>query len=540
MDTNPPTSRQSQLTLKALLLNGMQALCLICWLAQCVIDSSTDNLLPVTLIVASTSLVLQYLRLSAAMTTQPLTAFTLLGFTSSSQFVALVFQTFDWVPMVQYLRSPMLTFGVLAIVHVTVVLAHFVYRNFAPLANIPKVIAVKVLSPLKIHSIPTPMTVWLMSALGVLAAVMGGGSFGDAGGKFLAGFSFLLWVPYLIPIYAKIVGPSYCDMKKQYTMLALYTLVIVAIALSRNIRSMLLIGPIQLTFLFVLESCRTAEPVSRRTLKALAVGAITAAIAIPAMSDLAIAMEIAREKRDTSTAAEVAKETADIFFDKTRISQYRAASRGTYINLTYDETYLSNPLFARFTETKFHDNMIYFGSLFSEEDRLRLIDNQTDKVKAILPQNVYDALGIKFNKNDFVFSTGDYYRYIDHGGAFGGFATGSIWADMYVVFGVWFPFVLFVLITVVFVLMDANGRFDAGHFICPAALCALWPLYLYGIGGESISFKVNQITRGTLQPWVLYALVVLSIYAMLQLFRREAFVSVGTPAPDTKTQPATP
>lgn len=540
MDTQLPTRLQSRLTLKSLLLNGMQALCLACWLAQCVIDNSTDNLLPVTLIVASTSLVLQYLRLSAAMTTQPLTAFTLLGFTASSQFVALVFQTFDRVPMVQYLRAPLLTFGLLAIVHVTVVLAHFVYRNFAPLANAPKVLAAKVLSPLKIHSIPTPMTAWFLSALGVVAAVVGGGSFGDAGGKFLAGFSFLIWVPYLIPIYAKIVGPSYCDTKKQYLMLAAYTLVIVAIALSRNIRSMLFIGPIQMMFLFILESCRTSDPVSKRTLKFLVAGVMTAAIAIPAMSDLAIAMEIARDKRYSESAVEVAKETADIFFDKSRIRQYRDASRGRYINLTYDETYLSNPLFARFTETKFHDNMIYFGSLFSEEDRLRLIDNQIDKVKAILPQNVYDGLGIKFNKNEFMFSTGDYYRFIDHGGAFGGFATGSIWADLYVVFGAWFPLVLFVLITVVFVLMDANGRFDSGHFICPAALCALWPLYLYGVGGESISFKVNQITRGTLQPWALYALVILSVHTILHLCRREAFVPVGAPAPDTTTQPATP
>lgn len=536
MDTMLPNHHPGKLTLKALLLQGMQVLCLACWFAQCVIDNSTSNLLPVTLIVASTTLVLQYLAHSAAMTTQPLTSFTLLGFTASSQFVALVFQTFDWTPMVQYLRAPLLTFSVLAVVHVTVVLAHFVYRNFSPLTNASKVIAVQVLSPLKIHSIPTPLTVWLLSALGVVAAVLGGGSFGDAGGKFLAGFSFLLWVPYLIPIYAKIVGPAYCDTRKLYPMLAAYTLVVVAIALSRNIRSMLFIGPIQLVFLYVLETCRSNEPVSKRTLKFLAAGAMASAVAIPVMSDMTIAMEIARDRRFSDSAVEVARETMDIFFDKTRIRQYRDASRGRYINLTYDETYLSNPLFARFTETKFHDNMLYFGSLFNEEDRGRVIDNQIDKIKAILPQNVYDGLGIKFNKNEFMFSTGDFYRFIDHGSAFGGFATGSIWADLYVVFGPWFPFVLFILITVVFVLMDANSRFDTGYFICPAALCALWPLYLYGIGGESISFKVNQITRGTLQPWALYALVILSIYAVLHLLRQQAFVA--TKHPTSRTDPA--
>lgn len=526
MVTPPFHAPMSGLTLKALLLNGLQAICLACWLTQAIIDGSQENLLSVSLVVASTSLVLQYLRLSQAMVTQPLTSFTLLGFTASSQFVALLAQTTELTPFTQYLRAPTLTFTILAVVHCVVVLAHFVYRHFTPLTNASHFIARKILSPLNIHRIPTPQAIWLMAAIGFMAAIFGGGGFGDVGGKLLAGFTFLMWVPYLIPIYTKVAGPTYCNPRQQYTLLIAYTVGIIAFAMIKNARAMMFAAPIQLAFLFVLESCRVPTPLSRRTVTGLAGAALAGLLVMPSLTDMVTAMEISRAKRATATAKEMIQDTVETFLDKDRLRLYREASRGRFIYVRYDESYLSNPLLARFTETKFHDNMIYFGSLLDDAGRDALIDNQLGKMLAIVPQNIFDFLEIKFKKRDYEYSSGDYYIFLDQGTDFGGFATGSIWADMYVIFGVWFPVALFALITVVFILMDANSRFGPGMFICPTALCALWPLYLYGIGGESISFKVQQITRGTIQPALLYALITFTVFALLHLLQRQAFVSL--------------
>lgn len=538
MVTSHPHAPMSGLTLKTLLLNGLQAICLACWLTQWLIDGSQENLLAVSLVVASTSLVLQYLRLSQAMVTQPLTSFTLLGFTASSQFVALIAQTTELTPFTQYLRAPTLTFTILAIVHCVVVLAHFVYRHFTPLTNASQFIASKILSPLNIHRIPTPQAIWLMAAIGFMAAIFGGGGFGDVGGKLVAGFTFLMWVPYLIPIYTKVAGPTYCDTRQQYTLLIAYTAGIVAFAMVKNARAMMFAAPIQLAFLFVLESCRVPTPLSRRTVTGLAGAALAGLLLMPSLVDMVTAMEISRAKRATATAQEMIQDTVETFLDKDRLRLYREASRGRFIYVRYDESYLSNPLLARFTETKFHDNMIYFGSLLDDAGRDALIDNQLGKMLAIVPQNIFDFLEIKFQKRNYEYSSGDYYIFLDQGTDFGGFATGSIWADMYVIFGVWFPVALFALITVVFILMDANSRFGPGMFICPTALCALWPLYLYGIGGESISFKVQQITRGTIQPAVLYALITFMVFALLHLLQRQAFVPLTDasdhPRPDAR------
>lgn len=537
MDTTLPPNQRQGLTLKALLLNGMQWICLVCWVAQLLIDNSHDNLIPVTLVVASTSLVLQYLRLSPAMTTQPLSSFALLGFTASSQFVALAVQTTDLAPFVQYLRAPTLTFTTLAITHCVVVLAHFVYRNFTPLSDSSSFIARKLLSPLNIHRIPTPAAIWLLASVGILSSLFGGGGFGDVGGKFLAGFVFLTWIPYLIPIYINIVGPTYCNPRRQYALLFIHTGVIIILAMIKNGRAMLFLAPIQLTFLYIIESCRAPKPLSRRVAAGLVISAITGVMVMPSLSDMVTAMEISRAKRDKASPTEMIQETFEAFIDKTRIQQYREASRGRFIYTPYDETYLSNPLFSRFTETKFHDNMIYLGSLFDESERDMLIKNQIGKIQAIFPQNIYDLLEIKFQKEDYAYSNGDFYLYLGQGVNFGGYATGSIWADMYVIFGIWFPVFLFALMTVVFILMDANSRFGPGYFISPIALCTMWHLYLYGIGGESIAVKISQIIRGTIQPVALYALVVFAVYALLNLFQRQAFVPLGEPRTGTPPQP---
>lgn len=525
--TQAPALPNSRTTVKSVLMWGIQALCLLAWLAQLLIDRSSENLIAATLVLASTSLLVQYLRVSAAMTTHPLSSFALLGFSASSQFISLLAQSADGAPFVQYLRAPVLTFTVLAIVHVTAVAAHFTYRNFTPLSDTSTFIAQKIYGPLQLHRIPTPLALWIFAGIGLSATVMGGGASGDVGGKILAGFTYFIWAPYLIPLYMSVVGKSYCNRKQQLSFLSIHTLAIIAIALIKNYRAVLFAAPVQLIFLFTIYYCRGTTPVSKKFLQRTIASAALGLFLLPIMADIVTAMEIARAGRDKSTPMEMVEKTIETFADKPGLQKYRDEGALSILLKPYDERYLSNPLFGRLTETKFHDNMLYFGSLFGSEDRERLIDNQINKIIAIIPQNFLDFLGIKLKKDDYLYSNGDFYASLNHGGALGGYATGSIWADLVVVFGDWFPIITFIMLTPVFIFMDALSRFGKGYFICSAPLCAMWPLYLYGIGAESIAGKVNQLTRGTLQQVVLYAVMALITAAVLQLFRRQAFVPLG-------------
>ena len=526
------TLSRTEFRFRDVLLNGIQILCVLSWLAQLAVDPSADNMTAVSLVVVSTSVLIQYLRMSPAMSTHPLSSFAMLGFSGSSQFIALFVQSSELTPFTQYLRAPILTFTILAVAHLSIVLAHFVYRNFTPFSGASIFISRKIYAPLNMHRIPRPIALWIYSFFGLAAIIFGGGAAGDVSGKFLAGFVPFMWAPLLIPLYVALLGDEYCNRKTQFTLVALYTIPLMAIALIKNFRAMLFLAPVQITFLLVIFYSQRNISVSRKGLIRTVIVCVVIAAFLPTLSDVVTAMEIARADRDKASPMEMISKTKEAFLDKNQLRKYRDQGMLSIFTQTYDERYLANPLFGRLTETKFHDNMIYFGSEFNESDREQVIDDQINKTIAIVPQNILDALDAKFDKDKYIYSTGDFYLSIANGSSLGGFATGSLWADLYVIFGAWLPFVIFLLMTPVFILMDALCNLDAGMFICPAQLCAMWHLYLYGIGSESISAKINQITRGSLQELFLYSLLAFSVAWVLQLFRLKAFIPLS-PSPST-------
>ncbi len=523
MATTPATVLPP-MTYRALFLGSFQVLTVLSVIAQMWIAPDADNMTAVMWVALSSSLMFQYLWHSDAMTDHPLSSLALLGFCASSQFVALVSQSVAGVAFIQYLRAPELTFMVLGIVHGVAVLAHHVFRHFKPLSDASRFLATRVYQPLNVHRIPRPAALWLLSIMGLVAFTLGGGGMGDVGGKFIAAFAFLVWTPFLIPLYHDMFGKSYCNLRRQAPLITAFALLIVVIALAKNFRALMFVGPLQLAFIFLLYKSRYRQMVSRRFIQVLMVGAVVMAMAIPVFSDLMVAMQIARADRDTASATEMLKATAEIFMDKSKMELYKRAGLASSELELYDERYLSNPMLNRFSETKFHDNMLFLGQNFRDDDRDNLIRNQIDKTIAIVPQNILDALEIKLNKNEYTYSNGDFYLNQRFGTRLGGYATGSIWADLYVMAGAWFPLATFALLLLVYILLDAFTLFGPGVFMSPAALCSTWHFYLYGIGGESVVSKLNQVTRGSLQLTLLYALCAFGVWLLLSLVKVPAFV----------------
>lgn len=238
--------------------------------------------------------------------------------------------------------------------------------------------------------------------------------------------------------------------------------------------------------------------------------------------DLMVAMEIVRGKRTESTPMEMLSDTYETFMDKPRLEQQKASGRLSTLVERYDEIYLRNPMLNRMSETKFHDNMLFFGSKFSEADREALIENTLAKTLSIIPQNVIDFFDIKFDKNKYVYSNGDFYLNQSLGTPLGGYATGSMWADLYVIAGPWLPALAFIIMLIVFIPMDGMARFGPNIYISPAALCSTWPIFLYGIGGESLSAKLNQILRGTVQLMILYAIALWVVTYTIRVLNLES------------------
>lgn len=527
------------LTYRTFLLGSLQLLAVLCMLAQVAIDPSTDNLVCSALVLASSTLMLQYLWRSEAMTTHPLSSLALLGFTASSQLVAFISQTAELAPFIQYLRAPQLTFTVLAVAHVTAVAAHFAYRHFEPLGGSATFLAEKVLAPLNIHRVPTPEAIWMLGMVGFAGMLLGagGGVSGDVGGKFLHGLSFLAWLPFMLPLFRDLQGDGYVQLKKHLPFLVLWALMIAALALAKNHRATMLVGPIQLALVFLVYKCRGHQPVSRSLLKRLPVAMVLMALLMPHISDLLLSMQLARDKRGTISKYEQMVETFEVFQDKNRLAISRELAVDTLSTNLYDETYLSNTALTRFTETKFHDNMLYFGQQLTEVDKQDLVQQQLDRAVALLPQNVLDMLDIKLDKlGAMSYSNGDYYIHRAIGAPLGSLVTGSMWADLYVLAGLWMPFAAAIMFWLVFIALDCLSRFGPGQFISPMALCTVYMIYINGLTGESIFTKFAFVTRGTLQPILLYAAFFAVTAFLLQLFRKSAWVSAVPSASGEESQ----
>lgn len=518
----PDNSLVPWLTYRQLVLGSLQALAIVCALAQWLIAPDTDNMVCVAMVTVTSSLMFQYLWHSEAMTDHPLSSLALLGFTASSQFVALVSQTVDLAPFIQYLRAPELTFGVLGVAHISAILAHFVYRHFTPLSGSSKFIAEKFYSPLNVHRIPTPTALWMLGGVGMLAMVAGGGGMGDVGGKFLAGMSFMAWMPFMLILYHDLLGKAYCNLKAQLPFVLGWALAIAILALARNNRGTMFIGPLQLCLVYLIYKCRGQQLVSRNFLKGLTIFSVTAALVLPSLSDLMLAMQITRDQRGSVPAMQTLEDTAEAFLDKPRLRALRNAAATQVKIEVFDELYLSNAMFARFTETKFHDNMLYFGRNFGDQEKAELLEHQWLRVIALIPQNILDALQIKLNKFTLSYSNGDFYLNQAYGGPLGSFVTGSMWADLYVLTGLWMPLVIVLILFAVFIMQDALTRFAPGMFISPIGLCSAYAIYQYGIGSESLVNKFSQLTRNNLQQVLLYALVMGLMAFVLQFFHRKA------------------
>jgi hypothetical protein len=504
----------------------LQMLALTCAIVQWRIGTSPENVACVTMVVASSTLVFQYLWRSGSTVEYPVSSLALLGSCFTTQFAALLAQTLDGTEFVALLRWPETTFAVLSGVQVLLVGTHWVYRHMAISQSISGYITEHVLEPIGAMAAPPVYAIWAMSVLGIVAMLNGGGAAtGDVGGKFFQAFNFMAYIPCLIPIYYRQFGEAYCDFKIHGTLLAVYVGVMIVTAIVMNARQFMAVGPVQVGFIFLLFYWRDPQPITAQTLRRLAVITVLLGVAISFFADLSLAMVINRDKRSSVSRIELMKETWETLLDRERIEQFKQAELSTSSYKRYDETYLSNPMMARFSETKFHDNNIYFSTLTTDAERAETWQVTIDKAMSILPQPVIDGLDLKVDKNYTTYSFGDFYRYLSEGldNTLGGFAVGSLWAHLITLFGLtWFPVVVVVLTYPAFVFIDSFSRKGTSRLdVAPVVMCSSWLLFSYAIGGESLVWKVGFYLRDLPQKVILYLMAYAAVKYGCLLFGKD-------------------
>lgn len=488
-------------------------------LMQVAINQSKENILSVVLAAGSSYVALEYIKRSRCYASTPISTLGLLGLIITSTTASLITQSFYWTPLVHLLRAPELTFAVLALVQLLACITHWVYRKFEPFSKLPVYIGRAVFKPAGLYKVPSVYSLWLMGFVGLYVQISGHANFGDVTGKALQALGFMAWLPLLIPYFHATRGDDYCNSKTQFSLIALFLLALFLIGALRNVRQIMFNGPLQIALTYLLYLATHGIKTTFRSKVQLASAVIAGSVGVALAADLATSMVIAREKRLTSTGTEMLSETIQILTnERYRIKLYRDQFEMAAVTRLYDEAYISNPVLARFSATKFHDNMLFLGSNFAEENVDDLFFATSKRIFNLLPDPVAKLIDPKYDKAQYFFSMGDYYLYQLQGPqGLSSFIVGSIWADFYYMLHEWSPPAIFILFLTTIILLDALSTTKGSlAIISPIGFCWAVHVFLYGYGMESIAGQFGFFGRVLPQSILLY---LIALHGLDGIFR---------------------
>lgn len=521
MSTQIAKSKGGNIKISNAINSTLIALLTLAFFAQLIIGKLNSQTLTCALIIYLISILMfLYLRYTKALENYPLSSFAIFGFGATNVFGALLVQSATWVPVDMGLRQPVTTFATLALYQLIAIVAHAIYRTIGEKRKKSEGFIRKIFKKSGLYLIPAPGSLWMIGAVGAVAVLLASSTGGGERGlnnKVSAGFIFLSWAPFLIPIYSSYFGKAYCDIKKHLAFLALYAGLFVLIAIAVNARVFMFTGFATVLLLLFLIGMQSSRKVGfSQVAKVLGV-LVLFSVLIPPLSDLATAMVIARDFRDkaAATPSRMVEETITALENPQVIRAYRAKEQKDFNHSSYDEYYIENPIGQRFVETKFHDNALYFSSRLSQASKDELKTMTTKLIIAILPQPILDKLGVKLKKDDYVFSMGDYLLYLNTGDKLGGFKTGSVFAHGQGLFGYSFGFFYFFICILFFYILDLF-TFKGGNAVLLSvpAMNNIFKIFQYGIAGESLIQMATFGTRGYIQILVIY----LAVFSVTKLF----------------------
>jgi hypothetical protein len=504
-----PEKERSAVTVRQAIFNCLIALTVLAVPLQFAIDPSIENVASSCIVLASSLTMLFYLRCTSALEQHPLSSIAMFGFCVTTQLGALWVQTAALTPLAGSLYTPLYTFGTLALYQAIAVSMHVVYRFFSVRKSTDSRFVRSFLARAGIYRTPSCGTLWYMGCVGLPTILFW--NYEGVLGRIAAGFSFLAWAPYLIPIYAGEVGESYCSVRLNRILLVLYSGAFGVLGLALNARGIIFAGVATVGLLYLLRAMRSDSLVTGRALARIGVLALILLAISDPVSDLTSAMVIARQLRGKVSAPTMIRTTLRIWRQPAVIAAYRARSQAAVRFSAYDEHYIANPMLGRLVETKFYDTGFHFASSLRTDDSIaRLREISLKLAWAGLPTPVLHAMGINIDKDDLDFSMGDYLAYLSRGIPLGGRKTGNMFAQGIALFGPLFPFLYAVICLALYGLMDLlTIRPEKGPArLSPVGMLTVWHFFMSGITYESLQRVLHLFIRNFAQSLLIYVLVI--------------------------------
>ena len=113
----------------------MILMALLAFFMQIPIDDTSDNIATACLALIGSMCALLYFRNTDAIQTHPFSTFAIFGFCGTTQFGALLVQSFTWHSLSHDLRQPVDTFAILTFYLMVAIAAHMTFRYFSQQAT---------------------------------------------------------------------------------------------------------------------------------------------------------------------------------------------------------------------------------------------------------------------------------------------------------------------------------------------------------------------------------------------------------------------
>lgn len=503
------------MTISKLINNLLIVLTMLAFFAQFVIDFSNVNIATSTIIVCSALATIFYLRWSRALETHPLSTFAIFGFSFTTLIGAIWIQSTSFVSVTEGLRQPIVTFSWLALFQIISIIAHIIYRFNSNLSksNKPGKFT-RLFEAMRIYDLQPVWVLWMLGFMGLFFVLL------SKIFPIANGLSFLVWLPFLIPLYYLQFGKSYCNINGHLLFLVFHGSIIGLLGLFFNSRGLLLYGFASLMLIFLLFGMLSKKIVSSLTLfRMFVVLILVSVISVPA-TNLVTAMVIARVERSNVSPIKLIENTIDNFNDPGKLERYTKQYEFLKNNSSYDEIYISNPILARLVTTKFHDNAFFFAERISDKSVDRLRDISYDLLFTVVPQPILEKLKIDLDKKLLKFTMGDLLANYAVGTPIGGYKTGSVFGQGLLIFGNSFILIYFAMCFILFAAIDIFSKRTSESAIVVSAvgMINLWPNFLFGISAESLHYLFIGVVRGVLQAAILYFIAVSLAKFILKAF----------------------
>lgn len=487
-----------------------------------------DNTLT-TLLAAATSVVgFMHVLRADRFRVAPASALLVLFYTLTAAAGALLAKTIEGTGVAHRLSDPVPTFTILFVSQVTLLLADRAYLQGRALQRMRHWLTRRIVARVGLLAWPSDLGLWLLGFLGIAATVIGGSDHESAASfgsgtivfKLVRGFGFFKFAPFLILFRNGLSGAPSRVSPTVVPALAAYFAVLVGVSFITNSRSTFADAIPTVGICILVTLAYGLIPPSQLKPGRLLLIALVGGIAGLLLSRVALAMVVARDYRYFLDASALVHLTIEALFNSEWLEAARAKMDSTVNTADYSEVYVDNRFFSRFLMTKFHDNIVHYGELLGPDQLSEYRQFMLDRLYGTLPDPFLRALGINLNKEELVISNGDYLIYLADGWGLGGFKTGSMFGEMYTVWGWYFPIMLVLVAWLLFVVYDSLAAVTSTGrpVVAPLLLLVVWNLVgttaAFGLGAETVVSPVAGVLRGLPQNIVLYLVAAWGVRAV--------------------------